>query len=167
MKKIIFRFFLGIILLVIGLIAYWLITGLPVASGYAAKNVCSCLFVTQRPEASILQEDVDKIVVRNAVNRIDYEQKRVTSTVWGFAKQTAVYRKDEGCVLLEEASSPFQLVPKFHISPTPDPDTISWPMGNLVSDTLFPEINYAKLDQALKQLLTPLKGSETVVPGPG
>ena len=158
MRKFVFRFIIGFFLLIFGLVAWWLITGLPVASGYAAKNICSCLFVAERAEAPILQDDVDKIVVRNAVNRIDYEKKQVTSTVWGLAQQTAVYRGDEGCVLRDRTESLSPTFSGFEIPTTPNPDTLPWPTGNVLTDTLFPEIDYEHLDQVIQRTFHPAEG---------
>ncbi|MEM7367168.1 MAG: serine hydrolase [Bacteroidota bacterium] len=73
----------------------------PIASSYAAKTACSCLFVAERAEDDIKQDLHPVSYVRLA---IDWENKSVSGHVWGLARRTAVYRQGLGCTLLTSAS---------------------------------------------------------------
>ncbi len=71
---------------------------LELATGFAAKEGCSCIFVSGRDEEVCrsylrVNPDVAKI-------KVDYENKRVTSKALGMKKTSAVWvSQEEGCVL--------------------------------------------------------------------
>ena len=71
---------------------------LDLATGFAAKEGCSCIFVSGR------DEDVCKSYLRVnpdvAKIKVDYDAKRVTSKALGMKKTSAVWvSQEEGCVL--------------------------------------------------------------------
>ncbi len=71
---------------------------LELATGFAAKEGCSCIFVSGRDEEVCrsylrVNPDVAKI-------KVDYDNKRVTSRALGMKKTSAVWvSQEEGCVL--------------------------------------------------------------------
>jgi CubicO group peptidase (beta-lactamase class C family) len=86
---------------------------LRVGSGYAAKIVCSNVFLAGREPAEILSEDVQAPghpllrLMRVAVER---DENRVHAAVLGtFAPATAVYRAGFGCTLLADGKKPASL----------------------------------------------------------
>lgn len=132
-------------ILVIGLIAYTPIA-LPVVTGYAAKKMCSCYFVAGIDSQTIEQEDLHLFPIRYAHNRIDYAEKRVYSRLLG-SKATAVYREGLGCALVHELDPDKVQAQRLDIAPpdTFSPDTLPWPMGDLLADTLPAGIDQARL----------------------
>lgn len=152
MAKKILRF---ILLLLAGALAYGIYycwTSFPILTGYSAKLMCSGLFVSERTEEDILAKDLSERLMQLATCKVDYTDSSVTASVWGMAKQKAIYRKGFGATLVSEYSEAEIRNQKF---PVPMPlninaDTIAWPLGNLVSDSLMPEVNY----NAVKNICT-------------
>ena len=72
---------------------------LPIITGYAAKNLASAVFVSGREAKDVEALDLNFSFIRYTSNRVDYENKTVTSRfLWG--KSTAVYREGCGVTLL-------------------------------------------------------------------
>ncbi|MCF6359328.1 MAG: beta-lactamase family protein [Cyclobacteriaceae bacterium] len=71
-------------------------------SGYAAKNVCSCIFVGGMDEEMVLTEDVNLNLIKYASAEIDYKNKTVTSSVWGMQPKTAYYSPNTGCAMIQD-----------------------------------------------------------------
>ncbi len=78
-----------------------------VGAGFAAKNVCSSVFVSERAPSEALADlgayrsaplDLTRVVV-------DRAGRTVTAVLAGVARRTAVYRDGLGCVLAIEASA--------------------------------------------------------------
>ena len=69
----------------------------PIATAYAAKRLCSCIFVSQREAIAVLQEELKPYGYVHL--DIDYGGKKVTGSILGLAKRTAVYREGLGCTL--------------------------------------------------------------------
>ncbi len=126
----------------------------PIGTGYAAKMLCSGVFVSGREPDSIWNEDL-ALMKRNMIRgRIDYEKKSVDAYVPGFLfKQTAVYRGDCGCTLDIESSSEDAFWKECD-APFPDPPAdiknSPWPMGDKLSESpLHAEIDKQQLESAL------------------
>ncbi|HEX5112682.1 MAG TPA: serine hydrolase [Saprospiraceae bacterium] len=114
-KKIILVF----CILLIGAAFYMWYFILPIPTGYAAKNLCSCLFVDGYDQSLAENNDLNFSLVGMTSNEVDYKNKTVRSTFWGFRPQVAVYRNSElGCTLKDKG--------EFH----------EITMPNVVSDTL-------------------------------
>jgi hypothetical protein len=71
---------------------------LDLATGFASKEGCSCIFVSGRDEdvcRSYLRVNPDVAKIK-----VDYDAKRVTSKALGMKKTSAVWvSQEEGCVL--------------------------------------------------------------------
>lgn len=109
---------------------------LPIITGYAAKNLASAVFVSGRTQEDVEALDLNFSFIRYTRNEVDVEQQQVVSRfLWG--KSTAVYREGFGCTLvrgtepeaLSEIKFPFSKAPLFN------PDTVPWPLGNLIPGT--------------------------------
>ncbi len=160
MKKRILLSVVFAILLAGGIYLYRL---LPVITGYAAKNLASGVFVSGRSQASLEKEDLNFSILKYTRNTVDLEKKEVTSRfLWETSK--AVYTEGFGCTLVEGYSEdeikkrPYQLV-----EPLPaNPDTIPWPMGDMVKDTVPPGIDIPVLQNAVSRIMAdtiPFKGT--------
>jgi len=86
---------------------------MPIINGYAAKNLCSCMFVADREQEFSEENDLNFSFIKYASNEVNVENKSVTSTFWGMQAQTAVYHPGIGCVLTKaEGISLPQINPK-------------------------------------------------------
>ena len=119
--KTLLRILLG--LLVAALIAgvIYLNSLMCIITGYAAKNLCSAVFVSGRNADSVEQLDLNFSFIRFTRNKVDYEAKTVTSRfLWG--KSVAVCRDGFGATLLCDANRdafrrqafPLQLRPPYN-----------------------------------------------------
>jgi CubicO group peptidase (beta-lactamase class C family) len=73
-----------------------------IAASYAAKTVCSCVFVSGRTFESVKSEDL--YAVPMAEVQVDETKQEVTATVYHLAEAKAIYRKGLGCTLVNEIS---------------------------------------------------------------
>ena len=77
----------------------YLNTLMPIITGYAAKNLASAVFVSGRDAADVEALDLHFSFIKFNKNKVDYENKTVTSRfLW--AKATAAYRDGYGVTLL-------------------------------------------------------------------
>ena len=149
-KSLLLPLFLGVA------VAYIVVTyvpQLPIASGYAAKRMCSCTFLSNRTQASIQSEDLSFGPVAMTSSVIDHEDRKVTSTFFGLARRTAVYRDDVGCILLdgEDDYDTRLSLPDRQVS-----STDKWPLGsNMDYDSLSTFVNMNNLHQAIDRHFDP------------
>lgn len=99
MKKTIIIAITLIILLVAGFY-FLLYPKLAIVTGYNAKILCSCQFVTGIPQDRAEREDLGFSLLWLASNTVDTLNKTVHSSVLGLQSKTAVYRQGRGCTLL-------------------------------------------------------------------
>jgi len=82
--------------------AYLLSRLVPIGTAYAAKTLCSGVFVMGRPAQEVIREDVvaDNHPLLRAVSvSVDAARRAVTARFLGLAPRTAVYRSGLGCTL--------------------------------------------------------------------
>lgn len=136
-KKRLFYVFAAIIAAaVIGGAAY-LNSLLPIITGYAAKNLCSDVFVSGRQPEDIEAIDLNFSFIKFTKNKIDTSHKSVTSRfLWGKAR--AIYRDGFGATLVRDV--PEDLLRKEIYAVDTDPgysrDTTLWPLGDLIPDSV-------------------------------
>ena len=157
------RIVLAVILILLAGSVVYLNLLLPVITGYAAKNLASGVFVAGRSQQLMEAEDLNFSAVKYTNNTIDFEEKEVTSRfLWGESK--AIYIDGFGCTLVEEYSEveiksrPYQRV----VSTPENPDTIPWPMGDLLTDSIPEGIDLVKLNEAVNAVMSdtiPYKGT--------
>jgi CubicO group peptidase (beta-lactamase class C family) len=139
---------------------------LPIITGYAAKNLSSGVMVAERSQESLEATDLNFSFIQYVDNHIDYENKLVSSRfLWH--KSEAVLTEGEGCVLLKEFEPEDVLQRPYFIPHAPDfsPDTVDWPYGERISDTIPPSVNIEKLKGVLDNIFidsVPLKGNFAV-----
>ena len=160
MKK---RIVLSVILAILLAGGIFLDRLLPVVTGYAAKNLASGVFVAGRSQASLEKEDLNFSIIKYARNRVDLKKKAVTSRfLWKTSK--AVYNEGFGCALVDGYSEDeIKERPYRRVEPFPaNPDTIPWPMGDRLKDTVPPGINMPVLQHAVNRIMAdtvPFKGT--------
>jgi CubicO group peptidase (beta-lactamase class C family) len=132
---------------------YYIYTALPIISGYGAKNLCSCVFVSGRDPQEVVLNDISNGLLTLGKYTVDEEAKTATGSVFGVARVTAVFREDRGCTLLNDITEtelfnqPFDRLLR---QPT-NPDKIPWPIGEILPDSFPPEINAEAVRKAVQQ----------------
>ncbi len=156
MKKFILRASLIILFIVLAWCIHYAWISFPIISGFNAKQMCTCVFVSGRNPQNIDTTDLGKFPLNLASNKVDYRDSSVTSTVFGMATQKAVYRNGIGCTLINEVSESelkSQNI-KIPLPPALNTDTIAWPMGDQIADTFPSAIDIAKLNRAVDNAFT-------------
>jgi CubicO group peptidase (beta-lactamase class C family) len=129
---------------------------LPIITAFAAKGMCSSVFLANKDPDRIKTEDLSFFPINLAKSVIDYEEKSVVSTVLGMAKRKAVYRDGLGAVLVLEAPET-ELKQSGFTLPGPgfSQDTIPWPKGDLISDNLPVNLDYRRLAELIDTCFDP------------
>lgn len=73
---------------------------LTIMTGYNAKILCSCVFVTGLDKDYAEENDLGFSLLWLAKNEVDSADKTVRSSVLGMQSKTAIYRPGYGCTLL-------------------------------------------------------------------
>lgn len=146
-KKIWVPLLVVVLVLVIGTSQY---PKLYIATGYGAKCMASGIFVAGREPEQVKANDLNYSIVKYTTNLIDYNEKSVTTSLFGMAKQKAVYREGLGCCLVDKAD-PADGTPAVKLSATQTSLTwkMPWPDGDAPSDTIFPEIDSTAMKSAV------------------
>jgi Beta-lactamase class C and other penicillin binding proteins len=127
---------------------------LPIITGYAAKNLCSDVFVSLRDPGNVEAIDLNFSFIKLTKNSINYDEKSVTSHfLWG--KSKAIYRAGFGVTLLRDI--PEEKLRKTRYPSGIDPgysqDTLKWPLGDIVPGKNT-GIDTLKLNDIAKRLIT-------------
>jgi hypothetical protein len=149
MKKI-FPVILVLFFLGFGVVAYIYYPRLNLITGFAAKNMCSCVYEAGRTAQSVVSQDNDFSPVNLAEYEINPEARSASSRVFGLKKRTAMYNPGLGCVLLPEDAGRDDL-PEAKPRRQQPFSSLAYPYGNAEPvDTVFPEVNYQQLELALE-----------------
>ena len=143
--------------------AFYLNRLMPVITGYAAKNLASGVFVSGRSQEALEAEDLHFSLIKYTTNTVDTINKEVTSRfLWSQSK--AICLNGYGCTLVKDFSADEIRERSYpHTIVLPErADTIPWPMGDVVADSIPQGINMAKLNQVVAQAMSdtiPFKGT--------
>lgn len=151
MKRFILRLLLIVILIALGWGIRYAWVSFPIISGYNAKQMCTCVFVLGREAKDIDTSDLGELPLSIATNKVNYKDSSVTSSVWGTASKKAIYRRGIGCTLINDMSEK-QLRSQSFVIPVAsvqNTDSIAWPNGDKVVDTLPYAITKNKLQAAV------------------
>ena len=155
-KKKLLRLLLVVILLGVTWIIHYAWISFPIISGFNAKQMCTCMFVSGRDQKDIDTTDLGEFPLSIATNKINLKDSSVTSTVWGMAAKKAIYRKGIGCTLINEIDEE-KLRSQVFIIPSPptlNTDSLAWPYGDKIAETISPFIDKNKLDAAVEEAFT-------------
>lgn len=135
-RRVVYGLLILLAVIVIAAAAY-LNSLLPIITGYAAKNLCSALFVQGRDQAEVESTDLNFSFIAYARNKVDRLEKSVTSRfLWG--RSTAIFRDGFGATLVRDVEKDKLSTITFPegVKPGYSGDTIPWPRGEIVTDTL-------------------------------
>lgn len=76
---------------------------LPLITGYAAKDMCSCVFIGDREAEDVAKEEFQFSLVKYADYEVDKANKSVTAAVFGMKSKTAYFTPQNGCVILNDS----------------------------------------------------------------
>lgn len=129
---------------------FYLNSLLNIITGYAAKNLCSAVFISKRSPSSVEQVDLNFSFIKYTKNKVNYTDKSVTSSfLWG--KSIAVYREGFGVTILRGSSEQDFLNQKYPLKTDNNlcVDSVDWPMGN----RLINSVKLPKLDSIARALV--------------
>ncbi len=156
MKKIVKRLLWFLLIVLIAFLTWYAWPRLPIITAFAAKGMCSSVFLAQKTPERVAAEDLSFFPISLAKCDIDYEEQSVTSKVLGLAKRKAVYREGLGAVLVLNKPEEELRAESFHI---PDPgysqDTIAWPRGDVMPGSLPEGVDYERLQTVLEEAIDP------------
>jgi CubicO group peptidase (beta-lactamase class C family) len=154
-RKVIVRSVLCLLaLLLIGGIWYaW--RAFPIISGYGSKNMCSAVFLQHRSPKDVLREDLGSFPLSLGSFTVNEKDSSVTGSVFGFAKRKTIYRKGIGCTIVNDFTEAEIKAQRFTIpaAPAVNADTIAWPYGNKINDTIAVTINKEQLDKTVDYVM--------------
>lgn len=117
--------------------AVYLNSLLRIMTGYAAKNLCSGVFIAGREAAGFESIDLNFFPVSFTKNKVSYSDSSVTSRfLW--RRSRAIDLEDFGAVLVRRSAEKNLRDKDFPVIEGPgyDQDTLNWPLGNIIPDSL-------------------------------
>ncbi|MFW5831094.1 MAG: serine hydrolase domain-containing protein [Prolixibacteraceae bacterium] len=150
-KKKIVKTVLWSLLVVVLLAGVWFVwPRVPIITAFAAKGMCSSVFLAGKTPERIEAEDLSFFPINLANNEVDYNEKSVTSTVFGLAKRKAIFREGAGAVIVLDSPEEELLQLQFKL---PEPgyvqDTVPWPKGDVLPDSLPSNVDFVRLNEFL------------------
>ncbi len=123
MKRIL-RYVLGLLLVALACGCLYLNRLMPIITGYAAKNLASAVFISDRDPADVEALDLDFSFIKYTHNKVDFDNRTVTSRfLW--RRSTAVFRDGYGVTLLRGGKAADLQAEKFPLEPAPEcPETL-------------------------------------------
>lgn len=93
--------------------AYVLSRLAPIGNAYAAKTLCSSVFIAHRPVDDIVREDIraDNHPLLRAIHvSVDRSRQVASASMLGFARRDAIFRAGQGCAVEPESAVPLSAV---------------------------------------------------------
>ncbi|MGL5925203.1 serine hydrolase domain-containing protein [Chroococcidiopsis sp.] len=155
---------------IIGYISFTLWQILSIGTAYQAKQFCSGVFVSQRTPESIFERDVlaeiaglstlEQSIVKSIQVKIDRPQQSVTASIFGWAKNQAIFRPGLGCTLVIDRSETELRSQTQQLNLTPRQDR-RWLQGK--TNQIPAEINQKRLTAAMNWIFSSQHNSRAVV----
>lgn len=161
MKKFL-KFFLLLLLLAVVYAVYSQYPKLNILAGYSAKSMASSVFVAKRDATFTDETDNNFTPISLADDEVNSQEATTTASVYGLLTRKAMYREGLGCTLLTKGydiNTPY-LSPKRTKTDT----NLPYPYGNLPQkDTVFSNVNYKELQQAVNNALDSVNKTRAVL----
>lgn len=120
---------------------------IPIICGHVAKEMCSDIFISGRSSNDIAQNETGIFPYNLVSYKVNTDDSSVSTSFLGVARRKAIYRKGLGVTLISGISE--AEIKKQSISIitalSNDQDSIDFPMGNRISDSINPDIDKMKL----------------------
>lgn len=146
-----FKRALLIALVILVVAAYFNHPKLNIISGYAAKNMASTVFLTDRSPESVTLNDNDVPLIKLANVEEDANEYQATASVFGLMKRKSICRDGLGCMLINDRYDSNTITPKPHR--TTLKNDLPFPYGNNgKKDTTFANVDYQRLDKAVEDV---------------
>lgn len=163
MKKIL-KSILFIILGIFIMATLYVLTTFPsVMTGMVAKTMCSCVYVSGRTPESVREKELQVFpgLSRAGITIDNSDSTVVASILWKESK--AIYRKGLGCTLLsEQTEADVRKQSVVLPAEAPNLDSLSWPTGNVISDSLLAGVDYTIVENAIDHAFKDAKPEEPV-----
>lgn len=142
------KYFLILLLISSLVLGYIYYPALNIVTGYSSKNMASGIFLAGRDQQSMMDDDNGFFPISLANYEINEVEKSVTSSIFGLMKRKAVFKDGLGATLITEGYNSNNVFNK--PNRIQQDKNLMFPYGDLrQKDTLFPEINYEKLENAV------------------
>jgi CubicO group peptidase (beta-lactamase class C family) len=141
-------------LLLLFFIGRFIYRATPIITGFGAKNLCSAVYLQHRQAADVIKEDLSDFPISLGTYSVNQKDSSVTGTILGFARQKAIYRKGAGATLVNDFTEQ-QIRDQGWIIPDAasiSRDSIPWPDGDKLSDTLPPGIDQQAIHRVLQNI---------------
>ena len=136
-RKTVFRVALAVLAAAILGGCLYLDSLMPIITGYAAKNLASDVFVSGREPADVEALDLHFSFIKFVRNKVDYENKTVTSRfLW--AKSVAAFREGYGVTLLRGKTATEFQAERYPLAPETEEPGILFPGDSAVTVRLEP-----------------------------
>jgi len=154
-RKIIKRIFFSILLIFIIAFTWLSFTVFPAISGYGSKNLCSAVYLQHRNPVDVIKEDLGDFPLSLGTFTVNEKDSSVTGSVWGLAKRKTIYRKGIGCTIVNDLTEEELRKQQFVLpaKPSINSDSIAWPYGDKLTDTIPVNINKEKLEVAVNNVM--------------
>lgn len=154
-KKKIWRIACLLLIVVFFFITRYLYLAMPIISAFGAKVICSAVYLQQRKIQTVIDEELSGFPFSIATYTLNARDSSVTGTVWRFAKRKAIYRRGFGTTLVSDSSEAQIRGQRFTLplKPVKNADSIPWPNGDLLPDTLPGGIDIVQLNTVLQRAL--------------
>ena len=154
-KKILKRTFLSILLILIIVFVWLSYTVFPAISGYGSKNLCSAVYLQHRNPIDVIKEDLGDFPLSLGTFTVNEKDSSVTGSVWGLAKRKTIYRKGVGCTIINDLTEDEIRKQQFVLpaKPSINSDSIAWPYGDKLPDTIPVNINKERLEIAVNNVM--------------
>ena len=96
MKKLVKRILWSLLVVLIAVITWFAWPRLPIITAFAAKGMCSSVFLAGKSPDRVMAEDLSFFPISLAKCTVDYEEKSVTAKVLGLAKRKVVFQGRAG-----------------------------------------------------------------------
>lgn len=147
-------FVLSCVAVLVVLVSIYLHRRLCIITGYAAKNLCSAVFVSGRDAQSVEALDLNFSLIKFARNTVNYTDSTVTSRfLWG--KTTAVYRKGFGVTVLRGNQQSTFRRQRYPLSQPPAfcSDSVDWPLGDRLPLQIADSVNITLFDSIAHEVV--------------
>lgn len=147
MKKLL-KYSLLVVILAAVYIVYSNYPRLNIITGYSAKNMSSSVFLAGRSLEITDAQDNNFSPINIAEDKVNYEDKFSTASVYGFMERKAIYKEGLGSILVD---ADFDEDTKFLVpNRIKSISTLPYPYGNgAPKDTVLTDVNYSALKKAV------------------